>query len=439
LYGVDVPAQRIATWSQQTGTPPSLYSFGYDAVNQLLSVTVTNAGILVNTFGYSYDLAANRLSEQAGASTNAAAYNALNQLSTTTGLGPARTNEWDGLNRLTAVNSGNQRTEFTYDGASRLVGIRQLVNGTEVSRRQFVWWGRSMREERDPTGAVTKRFFPQGVKLETGPNAGRYFYTRDHLGSIRELTDAGGNVRARYAYDPFGRRMKVSGDLDADFGFAGMFWSAEANLHLTRFRAYDAELARWLSRDPLKRAELLQGPNLYAYVANNPVNGTDPLGLLKLIPIPNYWTEEQYQRWLDLWFQKTGHRGEIEEVLEEELQQTPEVALEPELASTAEEAPELAAELSQAPKLTAELPQVEEQAMVQFYRRFAPTPRQLPRTFPGFRAPVWQGIGAGAQILLMTDCDVVNGIFGLVRQGKGGLLNMYEDQMMKDLNQLQNW
>jgi RHS repeat-associated protein len=60
--------------------------------------------------------------------------------------------------------------------------------------------------------------------------------------------------------------------------FAGMFWSVEANLSLTQFRAYDPELGRWLSRDPLKNAELKEGPNLYAYVANDPVNLIDPLG-----------------------------------------------------------------------------------------------------------------------------------------------------------------
>jgi hypothetical protein len=52
-------------------------------------------------------------------------------------------------------------------------------------------------EERDAAGAVTKRFFPQGMKVESGPAAGNYYYTRDHLGSIRELTDSSGNVRAR--------------------------------------------------------------------------------------------------------------------------------------------------------------------------------------------------------------------------------------------------
>lgn len=36
----------------------------------------------------------------------------------------------------------------------------------------------------------------------------------------------------------------------------------------------------WLSRDPLKDAEIAQGPNLYEYSTNDPTNLTDPLGLL---------------------------------------------------------------------------------------------------------------------------------------------------------------
>ena len=69
------------------------------------------------------------------------------------------------------------------------------------------------------------------------------------------------------------------GNLEADFGFTGMFWAAETGLAVARFRSYDPELGRWLSRDPLDDAEVTEGPNLYAYVAANPVNLTDPLGL----------------------------------------------------------------------------------------------------------------------------------------------------------------
>src|SRR6185295_10131584 len=92
-YGHDTLANRITTWSQQAGaTPPSLHSFGYDAADQLLSATVTNAGTLINTFAYSYDPSANRLTEQVGASNYTATYNALNQINTTTAPGATRTN-----------------------------------------------------------------------------------------------------------------------------------------------------------------------------------------------------------------------------------------------------------------------------------------------------------------------------------------------------------
>ena len=280
IYAHDIAADRITTWSQQAGVQsPDLFTFGYDAVNQLLSGTVTNAGAQLNLFGYSYDPLGNRRTEQVGASNYTASYNALNQISTSTGPGISRTNEWDGKDRLVAVNMGNQRTEFTYDGRSRMVSIRQLTNNVEASLRRFVWCGNTICEERNAAGAVTKRFFPQGMKVETGANAGSYYYTRDHLGSVREVVDATGTVRARYAYDPYGRRTRLTGDLDSDFGFAGMFWSSEAGLALTHFRAYDPNLGRWLSRDPLKSAELTEGPNLYAYVGDDPINKIDPEGL----------------------------------------------------------------------------------------------------------------------------------------------------------------
>jgi RHS repeat-associated protein len=280
LYGRDRRADRITTWSQQTGAqPPDIHAFNYDAADQLLSAMVTNAGVLVNHFAYTYDPAANRLTEQIGSSNHTATYNALNQINATAAPGASRTNEWDVKDRLVAVNAGNQRTEFTYDGQGRLASVRTLVNNSEVSFRRFVWCDNRICEERDNGGAVVKRFFEQGMKVEVGPNAGDYFYTRDHLGSIRELIDGSGTTRARFAYDPYGRRTNLSGDVSVDFGFAGMFFPADVGLCVARFRTYDPALGRWLSRDPLRKAELSEVPNLYAYVANNPVSKVDPSGL----------------------------------------------------------------------------------------------------------------------------------------------------------------
>jgi uncharacterized protein RhaS with RHS repeats len=69
------------------------------------------------------------------------------------------------------------------------------------------------------SNAVTQRNFAQGQYVGTTA----YFYTRDHLGSIREMFTGGGTVVARYDYDPFGRSTTVLGTTPTDFNFTGLF------------------------------------------------------------------------------------------------------------------------------------------------------------------------------------------------------------------------
>jgi RHS repeat-associated protein len=281
LYGYDTPLGLITSWSQQSDAQaPFVYSLGYGAADQLTSAAVSPATATTQATGYTYDPADNRLSEQIGTTTTNLSYNALNELTASGTPDAAATHyQWDAEHRLVNTTSGNQSTQLTYDGYGRCAGILQSAGGTETSNRLFLWAGHQIREERAPDGTVSKRFFRQGVTLETGATAGAYFYTRDHLGSIRELTDSTGSIRARYSYDPFGRPTHLTGDLDTDFGYAGMFYPAELGLNMTKFRLYDPDIGRWLSRDPLINAEARQGPSLYVYVRNDPINRTDPLGL----------------------------------------------------------------------------------------------------------------------------------------------------------------
>ncbi len=192
-----------------------------------------------------------------------------------------RTYQWDAEDRLVTITQGTDEYEFIFDGLDRRVA--EKVNGT-ITRR-WIWAGSEIAEQRAPDGTtVQRRFFRQGEERLGGSDAGTYFYSRDHLGSIRELTDDTTLIRARYDYDSYGTREKLSGDLDCDFAFTGHFYHSPTSLHLALYRAYDSEAGRWLSRDPIERitaqiAELLpEGPNLYAYVANNPVNHIDPKG-----------------------------------------------------------------------------------------------------------------------------------------------------------------
>jgi len=105
-----------------------------------------------------------------------------------------------------------------------------------------------------------------------------YYYTRDHLKSVREMVNSSGTIVARYSYDPNGNATLVQGTNLATFQFGGYYQHQVSGLDLTWFRAYDPSTGRWLSRDPLKNAERLQGPNLYEYVGNDPVQYNDPDG-----------------------------------------------------------------------------------------------------------------------------------------------------------------
>ena len=164
---------------------------------------------------------------------------------------------------------------FAYDGISRRTKITEFTNGTMTSKKLYFWLGGSIVCERDglQTGfPITKQYFGQGEVR----GATKLYYTFDHLGSIRELVDSAGTVQAEYSYSTYGERTKVSGNLDSDWGYAGLWHHQASGLDLATYRAYDAANKRWISRDPLGEGV---DYNLYRYCGNSPINGTDSEGL----------------------------------------------------------------------------------------------------------------------------------------------------------------
>mgnify|MGYP000633912234 CR=1 FL=1 len=182
---------------------------------------------------------------------------------------------WDAKNRLHSIAEGNKLTEFEYDGSDRRIRITDKEQGVEMSNVTFLWCGESICQKRNNSADLVSRNYYSGGFIEG--NA-KYYYTKDHLGSIREIVaENGTTVEARYDYSPFGVVSKISGSgLESDFLYTGHYYHALSKIHLTHYRAYDAELGRWLSADPLGESE---GYNLYAYVGNDPMNMVDPLGL----------------------------------------------------------------------------------------------------------------------------------------------------------------
>ena len=199
-----------------------------------------------------------------------------------------KTYQWDVENRLVGVvylnpqpTSVADTIRMTYDGIGRRVSINELHGSTVLTTNTFIWCDSKLCQDRDSTGhTVVKQFFNQGEQI----NSVNYFYTKDKLGSVREMTDSNGTLQASYDYDSYGRQFKVMVNLDSDFGYTGFYINKTTHLNLTWYRAYDAEKGRWLNRDPLGEfvnfnLDKPTGPDLYAYSKNNPINLIDPLGL----------------------------------------------------------------------------------------------------------------------------------------------------------------
>lgn len=155
-----------------------------------------------------------------------------------------------------------------------MVKRTELAGGTAYDSKTYVWDRLNRAEERDSTGStVKKRYFAYGQEdLVLGLSR---FYARDHLGSIWETLDASGNTLASFSYDPWGRRTQVSGIDFLDMGFTGFYFHWKSGLNFALYRAFNPNLGRWLSRDPIDE---FGGPNLYRYVNNNPIFYHDPNG-----------------------------------------------------------------------------------------------------------------------------------------------------------------
>ncbi len=121
------------------------------------------------------------------------------------------------------------------------------------------------------------------------------YWHKDHLGSLAATTDHAGNVTARYAYDPFGKRRNLNGSYDpngnlvidfspatnagTDRGFTGHEHLDDVGIVHMNGRLFDPTLGLFMQGDPfIQNPGDLQNFNRYGYCLNNPGTYTDPSG-----------------------------------------------------------------------------------------------------------------------------------------------------------------
>lgn len=219
--------------------------------------------------------------------TQTASYNNLNELTNLSGqtltfdangnlLSDGQRNyRWDAENRLIAITYPGQtgkQTAFAFDGLSRRTAITSTPSGGSATSTSYIWCGSRICQARNASNAPTRSYYPEG-EFVAGTLA--YYYGSDQVGSVRRVFASATSAPA-YSYAPYGSALQSTAPV-TDFNYAGMFFSADSGLSLTRFRAYDSVAGRWLSRDPDgERSDTVS--NLYPYVGGNPLSYRDRQG-----------------------------------------------------------------------------------------------------------------------------------------------------------------
>jgi RHS repeat-associated protein len=130
----------------------------------------------------------------------------------------------------------------------------------------------------------------QILAQEEAGSSGWAYTLPDHLGSVRQLAEASGQVSLAQGWDLFGvpfERSAVNGQR-SPFGYTGEQWDASAELLFLRARYYDPSTGRFLTRDIWEgdpNQPLSFNAWLYGYA--NPIRWVDHTGLSPKVKCEN--------------------------------------------------------------------------------------------------------------------------------------------------------
>ncbi len=283
-YGTDDPRTSLA----------GLWRYDYDDTGQLIGWTAPWG----RRVDYSYDGLGNRLLVRDNGTNIAYSVNNLNQYTQVGGTVYQYDADGNMTNKVTAGGttgfgwtSDNKmarviRTEGMWENYYGANGSRVGVNSDSAVKDYVVditGFGNIVGEYMHGTTQPYAVFGYGASLVSRRTELHKDYYSFDALGSTSELLGESGAVLNSYVYMPFGEIVAENGETNKSFQFIGEegVMAEDNQLGFMRARYYDPQIGRFLSTDPLSLAG--GDVNLFRYVLNDPVNQTDPEGLVVVV------------------------------------------------------------------------------------------------------------------------------------------------------------
>lgn len=254
-------------------------SFSYDELNQLIEEKGAS------THKYRFDSLYNRIKEDGTKNS----VNALNQILER----KDRSYRYDEDGNLIQLQKTDKTLTFGYDAAGRMTSStdgletvfyrydetnRRIAKINNSTTTRYIYNGQcelgTLEELRILGGLGLGAEIGDAIAIEKSGSIFIPFH--DHNGNLTCLIDANTNLPTFHMrYSAFGIEMQKEGK-PISWGFSSKRKDPETGLIFFGRRYYDPESGRFITKDPLGDRD---GPNLYAYVSNNPLTSFDLWGL----------------------------------------------------------------------------------------------------------------------------------------------------------------
>lgn len=170
---------------------------------------------------------------------------------------------------MTTATTGAGTTSYTY--ATDGLRTSKTVAATTTD---FAWDDTTGVPQLIQDGNNYYLYGPDGLAFQRlGADPTRWLFT-DATNSIIATTDTTGTITSNRVYNPWGNTTSHTGN-PVSLGWQSQYQDPETNLYYLRHRYYDPSTAQFTTGDPLYPIT----QERYSYAGNDPVNGTDPLGL----------------------------------------------------------------------------------------------------------------------------------------------------------------